>query len=331
MSIKAGRWFSEIVICLSLLAFFMPALAGEKKAFDRKVAMVNGTLITEKDLDREVSSTQQQLSNTGKSLNDTQIEALKKNSLEKLINLEVLYQESQKRGTKIDKAAIEERWTKLKSQFPSEEEFKKALSRMNFSEDEIRSQIKKNLAIQGLLDQQIIQKIEVTTIEVKDYYDKHPELFKQQEQARVRQILIGVDLNADKAQKDMARNRIVKIKERLQKGEDFVALAKECSEDPSKENGGDVGYFSRGQLSKSLEDVSFTLNPGEVSDIVETNSGYYLIKCIDIKPQRTVAYEEIKDKLYQYLRQESIREKVFAYIGELKGKAKVERFLQKTP
>jgi peptidyl-prolyl cis-trans isomerase C len=80
-------------------------------------------------------------------------------------------------------------------------------------------------------------------------------------------------------------------------------------------------------MMKPFEEAAFALKPGEVSDIVETSFGYHLIKLFDKKPEGTLAYEEIKEKIQPYLKQKKVREQVDLYVAELRGKAKVEQFL----
>jgi len=143
-------------------------------------------------------------------------------------------------------------------------------------------------------------------------------------------ILIKVDSKADASKKAEARKKIEKIQKKVKKGEDFAALAKEFSEGPSGAKGGDLGYFKRGQMVKPFEDVAFALKPVEVSDIVETRFGYHLIKVIDKKPEKVIAFAEVKDKLQQYIKRQKIQGQVNQYIEELKGKAKIDRFLTET-
>jgi peptidyl-prolyl cis-trans isomerase C len=138
--------------------------------------------------------------------------------------------------------------------------------------------------------------------------------------------LIKVDPEADESRKAEARKKLEMIQKRLRKGEDFAALAKEFSEGPSRGKGGDLGYFRRGQMVKAFEEAAFTLRPGEVSDIVETKFGYHLIKVIDKKPEKTMAYKDVKDRLGDYLKREKVQKEVRLYVEKLKEKAKVERF-----
>lgn len=327
MKIKFGKPIWALFGGLSLLWIAMPTLASEKKVAEGKVAVVNGSVITQKDFDRELTSVQQRLLASGRSLGDAQFSELRKNLLENLINMELLYQEAQKSGVTVEDAVVAEHIEKLKTQFGSQEEFKKALEKMNASEPALRAQTKKGLTVKEFVDKKIIQDVVVPDKELRAYYDSHPNSFRQPEQVKASHILIKAEPEAKEEQKALARKKLKEVQKRLEKGEDFAALAKEYSEGPSGAKGGDLGYFGRGQMVKPFEEVVFVLKPGAVSDIVETNFGYHLIKCVDKKPETTVAYGDVKEKLRQYLKQQKGREKMGSYIAKLKEKAKVERFL----
>ncbi len=327
MQIKHGRWFLALVTTINLTWIALPALAAEKQASEGKVAVVNGSVITQEDFDREMGRVLQRLASMGRSLDDSQLLRIKKDVLEGLINGELLYQESQRKGIKVEEVAINEQLGTLKKRFPSEDEFKTALNKMNLSEADIRSQIKKGLAIQQFITKHIAEKITVSDKQIKTYYDSHPDSFKQPEQVRASHILIKVDPQADESQRAEARKKIEEIQQKLQKGEDFATLAKGFSEGPSSAKGGDLGYFRRGQMVKPFEEAAFALKPGEVSGLVETRFGYHLIKVIEKKPETKMSYEDIKDKLGHYLRQQKAQKEVSVYLQKVKERAKVERFL----
>jgi peptidyl-prolyl cis-trans isomerase C len=111
------------------------------------------------------------------------------------------------------------------------------------------------------------------------------------EQVHARHILVKVDPKADATQKAAARKKIEDIQKQLKNGEDFSELAKKASDCPSNAKGGDVGYFGRGQMVKPFEDAAFSLKPGEVSGIVETEFGLHLIKVMDKKPEKIMDYQ----------------------------------------
>jgi len=327
MEIKHGRWFWALATAIILSWIALPALALEKKSSEGPVAVVNGSEITQEDFNRQMSHVQQRLASMGRPLIDSQISEVKKEVLENLINRELLYQESQRKGIMIDEVAINEEVMTLKKRFPSEAEFNNALIQANLSEVAIKAQIKRGMAIQRLIDTHIAQKATVSDQEMKAFYESSPALFKQPEQVRASHILIKVDPEADESKGAEARKKLLTIKEKLEKGEDFAALAQEFSQGPSSAKGGDLGYFKRGQMVQPFEEAAFALRQGEVSDIVETRFGYHLIKVIEKRSETTIPFEDIKDRLQQYLKQEKVQEQVSLCIDELKGKAKVERFL----
>ncbi|MGD8985334.1 MAG: peptidylprolyl isomerase [Desulfobacteraceae bacterium] len=322
-------WLWVMVTSTGLACMALPEFAAGKPASPDKVAIVNGSVITQEELDREVNLVRQRFANMGRPMGEVQLIAIRGQVLETLIGRELLYQEGQKKGIKIKKERLEAEYEGLKKRFPSEEEFKSRLSTMEISETEVKSQIERGLLIQELIDTQIIEKVVVPEKEVKGYYDSHPDSFKQPEQVRASHILMKVDPKADASQKAAARKKLEELRQRLVKGEDFVTLAREFSEGPSSVKGGDLGYFGRGQMVKPFEDAAFALNEGELSDVVETRFGYHLIKVTGKKPETIVAYVDIKERLGQYLKEQKVQQEVTVYVEELKTKAKVERFLTK--
>ncbi len=326
MQAKPGRWSWMLLAALALALAAAPASAEEKQPSEDKVAAVNGSSITQADLDREMRRVQRRLSSMGKPHGDVELPGIREEALETLIKRELIYQESQKEGFKADEAAIDEQLSEIRRQFPSEEEFKNALSEMNFSEASIKSEIARGMAIQKFIEERIVQKITVPDGEVRAYYDGHSEFFKKPEQVRASHILIKVDPQADEQQKGEARKKLETVRQKLEEGEDFAALAKEFSEGPSGPQGGDLGYLGRGQTLKPFEDAAFALKPGEVSVIIETSFGYHLIKVFDRKPETTIPYADVKERLGKYLKQKKANEEVDLYVEKLKGKAKVETF-----
>jgi peptidyl-prolyl cis-trans isomerase C len=324
-------WVLGIAATITVACSALEALAAEEQISQGTVAVVNGSVITREDFDREVDGLLQRLASMGRSFDDSQLLALKKEVLEGLINAELLYQETQRRGITVEEAAIDEELKTLKGGFANEDAFRAALSTANLSEALLRSQIKRRQAIEHFIAQEFAEKVRVSDKQTKDYYDSHPQSFKQPEQVRASHILIKVDPKADESQRAEARKQIQEIKRKLQEGEDFATLAKSFSQSPSGARGGDLGYFSRGEMVGPFEEAAFALKPGEVSDPVETTFGYHLIRVIDKKPETTIPYEDIKDKIEHYLKDKDVQEKVRLQVHRLKEKAKVEIFLTETP
>ena len=326
MQMKWFRWFLILLTSVSLVYIAMPIFAAEKKIPDGAVATVNGVAITQDDFDKEMARVRSQFSRSGRSLKESQLPDMKNRVLETLINRELLYQESQNKGIKIEDAEVNQQVDVLKKRFPNEDEFKAALLEMKISEAELKLQIRKGMAIQQFVDKDLVQDVKVSETEVKDFYKNNPDMFKQAEQVKASHILIKVDAQADKSAKDQANKKIKEIQKKLEDGEDFAALAKEYSEGPSSANGGDLGYFERGRMVKPFEDVAFKLKPGEVSGMVETPFGYHLIKVVDKKPESVVSYEDAKERIAQYLEQEKKGKILERNLEVMRQKAVIETF-----
>jgi peptidyl-prolyl cis-trans isomerase D len=121
--------------------------------------------------------------------------------------------------------------------------------------------------------------------------------FTVEEQRRASHILVAVDPNADERAMAEARSKAQALKDRVQKGEAFEAVAQEASQDPgSAKQGGDLGYFGRGIMDKAFEDAVFSMTPGELR-LVQTPFGFHVIKLTDIKPAQTKPFAEVRDQL----------------------------------
>jgi peptidyl-prolyl cis-trans isomerase C len=325
MRIAQGKRFYILVVMMAL--FVMQACNTEETKYpEGTVAAVNGAVITEKDLDMELSVMSQQLGDIDE-LDDEQLSKIKEDLLENLVSRKVLYQESQRKGIEIDEAAVGERLANMKKQFPEEDDFKKMLEKMNLNEEILKSKLREGMSIQALIDREVISVLTISDTDAKKYYDENADLFKQGEKIEARHILVKVEEGADESVKAEALEKMKKIRKELTSGEDFAGLAEKYSDCPSGARGGDLGSFGRGQMVKSFEDAVFSMKEGEISDIVETQFGYHLIKAGKRTPEVITGYEDIKDKLMQYLKQMKTEEEVKKYIEKRKEQAEIERFL----
>ena len=317
--------------CLMALVFLVvaagPALGGASGDKTDPIALVNGQAILRSTFDDEVKKMEAQSAQQGRPLSADQVAAMKKDTLERLINIELLWQESQKQKISINENDVAEEIGKLKQRFPDEKAFTEAITNMGMTEAELKERIEKSMAIQGLIDQAVTQKIIVSDQEIKDFYDKNPSYFKEEAQVRASHILIKVEDKATDAEKAQARKKIKEIQEKLKQGEGFEKLAKENSQCPSGKNGGDLDFFGRGRMVEAFENAAFALKKGEISDIVETPFGYHLIKVTDTKDARTVDLKEAREKIAGYLKQQKTEKDVNTYIEKLHSESKIENFL----
>ncbi len=289
------------------------------------LATVNGVAVTTKELDMELARVKKQARMKQSPIDASQLAKIRNDLLDTLINRELLYQESIKKGYLVQPEELDSTIKGIKSRFANQQGFQQTLADMNISEADFRQQVKKGRAIQILLEQEISQKIVVTEQESRSFYDNNPNFFQKPEQIRASHILIKMNPDADDDQKTEAKKKIEEVRQKIEAGEDFAELAKKYSEGPSSTQGGDLGYFDRQKMVKPFADAAFQLQPGQVSPIVKTRFGYHIIKVIDRKPETKLAYDEIKPRLDKSLKNKKMQEAVAKYIDQLKNSATIER------
>ncbi len=305
-----------------------PAYGQSKKAETAdKVALVNGAPIDKAEFDGEVLRIQKALLGFGKPLTCNQISAVHTDVLESLIRRELIYQESKKAGIKPDEEAVDREIKALRNQFSNENDYRNELSRRNITEDMLRQRLQKNSAIQQYIERQYASTVTVTDSEMVSYYENQLDVFKQPLQVRVSHILVQSDPSWDASRKRDARKKVEEILNDLKKNRDFAALAREHSDGPTRTNGGDLGYIRPGQLDKQFESKVFALKVGEVSDIIETDNGFHLFKVVEKKPETILAYEDVKEKIRQFLFEEKAKQEADRQAKVLREKADVRILL----
>jgi peptidyl-prolyl cis-trans isomerase C len=289
------------------------------------VAKVNGVAITNKDVDRAVKV----LLSQNRVPQPTPPEIMKQAqsaATDQLISAELLFQAGQKLEIKDLDKQIVDKIAQNKAKFPTVEEFEKAMKSLEMGEKDMEEFTRKDIVINNLIEKNILSKITVPDADVKKFYDDNLEkYFKKQESVKASHILIGVDEKATPEDRKKAKEKIEAILKKVKAGEDFAALAKTESTCPSKAQGGDLGVFTRGQMVAPFEKAAFDLKPGEVSDIVETQFGYHIIKLTEKNAAATEKFDDVKAKIADYLKSQQAQKAVATYVEELKAKAKIEK------
>jgi peptidyl-prolyl cis-trans isomerase SurA len=242
-------------------------------------------------------------------------------ALQQLIEQKVIFQKANAMDIKVDDTKIEQyaesEIRKIKERYPSEQAFKSDLAKENLTEGELKdmfvAQIKESAMSQQLVDLYVKSQIEITDAEMEEFYHA------SKDSLAVKPItwetgIIMYEIKPSQATEDSVLTVMNSLRERLNRGEDFAALASQYSDCPSKERGGDLGYFSRGMMVKPFEDAAFKLNTGEMSDIVRTQYGYHIIKVEEKRGNEIRARHILKivnptsaDTLAAYLAMEKAR------------------------
>jgi len=183
------------------------------------------------------------------------------------------------------------------------EEFQKQLAASGINMETLREQLKRRIGLEKMLEREMKaagEPSEPTEEEAKKFYDDNQARFSTPEQVRASHILIKADKNDEEA-KAAAKKKITDLLKRARAGEDFAELARQYSEDPgSKARGGEY-TFPRKRMVKPFEDAAFSLEVGQISDIVETTYGYHIIKLLEKIPAETTSYADAREDIIKNL------------------------------
>jgi peptidyl-prolyl cis-trans isomerase C len=284
------------------------------------LARVNGQPVTKFDFDRLIKNIE---AAKGPIPPDRRDETLRQ-ALDQLITYNVMKQEATSRGIAVTEADVDAQVARMQKQFPNDAEFQKALGARNTTIEQLKADARVDLLINKMVEAEVATTAAATDAEAREFYDKNPDQFQQPEAVRASHILVMADEKADEAAKKAARTKIDGLLKRARAGEDFAKLAKENSDDTSKDQGGDLGFFPRGRMVPPFDEAAFRLKPGELSDVVTTQYGYHIIKLAERKDASMVPFEQVRPKVVEYLSIQKKQQRAQAFIEEAKGKAKIE-------
>lgn len=290
------------------------------------VARVNGTVISAVELKR--ASKIMMSGQRGEPITPDQQKELDKQAVQQLISAELLYQAGQKIEVKDLDKQVEEKLVKGKARFANDQDFAKAIKDLEMDEKDLRDYTRRDLVISNFVEKTIVPKVTVSEADAKKFYDENPDKFTKPEAVKASHILLGVDPKATDAEKKVAREKAEKLRKELTAGADFAVLAKGNSTCPSSQQGGDLGFFGKGQMVPAFEKAAFALKPGEISDVVETQFGYHIIKVTDKKAAEKVEFKEARPRIEDYLKNQKVGAAVNDYLVEARKTAKIELLLK---
>ncbi|MDH3315802.1 MAG: peptidylprolyl isomerase [Gammaproteobacteria bacterium] len=250
---------------------------------------------------------------------------LRKRVLDVLIAQELLWQEAKARGMAASDEETKAAMEQMRTQLGSESAFSTTLRQSGFDDEAAFAEdLKRRLSVQKLVAADIAPSIQVSDAEVHEFYSANAERFVQPEQIQARHILVKVPKDADEATREAARERIDAIHAEAKGGADFAELAKQRSEGPTAPKGGDLGFFGRGQMVKPFEEAAFGLEPGAVSEPVQTGFGYHVIKVEERRGGEAISEEAVAARIRDYLTRTKVQQAVAARAEALRQAAEVQ-------
>lgn len=302
--------YRKILIFISLLAI-AAAWAGCGGLPKSAVAEVNGKVITREDLDRAINEARQQYGEESVPAEGTQeYKDYEKGIVKRLVDEEILWFEAEKMGITVSAEEVESQFEKAKTQAGGEEQLQSILDENNITMERFKEGLRDNLLFQKIYPEVTKDAPEVTDEQARAFYDENPDQFQAPEMRTVSHILVKTPEEAQA------------VEQRLAAGEDFATVATEVSTDPgSKDNGGSLGQVpTEGSgFVPEFEAAMKQLQAGEISEPVQSQFGYHIIKVESITPPGMQSFEEVVEDLKMGLMIEAQRKVFEEWLNSVRG------------
>jgi peptidyl-prolyl cis-trans isomerase C len=250
---------------------------------------------------------------------DTYKKQMRPRVVESMIIEKLLDEQVKKNGINVTDADVNDKLNEIMTEKNMTLDMvKAAIAAQGQTLDQVKAQIKRTMSYEKLLGP-----VEVNDAEAKAYYDENKEDFNTPEQVKASHILVKVDASATPEQKAAAKTKIDGLLKQVKAGGDFAALAKANSDCPSKDRGGDLGFFDKNSMVKEFSDAAFSMKVGDVSGVVETQFGYHIIKVTDHKDGGVTSFEKAKPDIIKSLQDKKKSELFKQLIDKVKAEAKI--------
>ena len=322
-------------MCRVLLILLAVLFGGTSAAADQVkissfglVAKINGVAISSETFERNFEEYLRDNNiNVGAIRYPQRLKEHKKELLDMLINAELVWQAAQQKHIVATEMEVNDVVSNVSSQFSSKDEFLQRLSVEGYTEESYLQHIKQLVSARKYLDEVGANAGDIAEQDIHAFYVNNPDKFQAPELVRAQHILLQLGAGANDEAKQKARKEMQAILEQARTGADFAQLARQYSQDASAANGGDLGYFPKGRMVKPFEDAAFELNDGEISDIVETQFGFHIIKVIEHRPAGDIPETMAQEQIRTYLQAQKQREVVDQEVNRLRAAADIEVYL----
>lgn len=253
-----------------------------------------------------------------------QMDALKTKARDQAIGAKLLIEEANRLDIRVPDDVVDASLRELIESAGGPDAFDELLAKQGLSEDTIRRNIERGKRV-DLLVEKITEGIsDPTEEEMRAHFREHAVEYRHPDRAEAQHILVRPDRDSEVARKT-ARIKIADLRKKIERGADFDEVAATHSQCPSgKNSGGSVGWFSRGMMVPEFDEVVFSMGVGELSDIIETPLGYHLIRRTGAEDGAQADYDDVRDKIRDFLRHAKRGAAVSAHVDELRAKATIE-------
>jgi peptidyl-prolyl cis-trans isomerase C len=287
------------------------------------VARVNGVDLSRAEFDRQMERTRARFQRAGRPVAASLETRLKENLIRKMVEETLIGQRAMSEGVTVAPEELAAKLAEHKNRFGSDKAFQSFLERTGQTEADVQIDLERNL-LRDKLFTRLLQSTEPTEADAKTHYTENLDKYRQKEQIKASHILIKVEKDTTETEKAEKLALAKKVLAEAKKGGDFAALARQHSDGPTKERGGDLGTFSRNRMVKPFEDAAFAAKAGEIVGPVETQFGFHVIKVEEKFPETQRPFDEVKDSILTSLRARQKSKATRELLENLRKEAKIE-------
>jgi len=316
---KKGYWNFMRGTVLALMLAGLAAVS-EAEVVEQIVAKVNDEVITRSEVEQVLEPILKQYKSayTAEELKTRTAEA-RRNVIDRLIEEKLIIQAAEEKEIEVNISEVEKMIKQTMLKFPTEEKFFEVLKAEGLNLEILQERYRKELTYKKIVNMEVRARVVVAPKEVEEYYAAHIEELKSPEMLRLSQIFLKTEEGKD----EEVKKRIEDILKRLKQGEDFGKLAKEYSQDPYAEKGGDMGFVQKGKLLEELDKILPSLDIGQISGIIKSSLGYHILKLQARKEEQLKKIADVREVIETVIFQEKMSKRFSEWIAGLKKDAYV--------
>ena len=302
-----------------------PAPSATQPAPNPMVLRVNGDPIYAVEISMVMQTLQTQLTERGEQVDQRE---LAKVATQRAIEQKLLVQEARRFGVEADELEVARSAQMAEQRAGGRPALEAKLKATGSNYEQFLSIIREFELLSAFVEKQIKPNVTVTEEEIAAYYKDNPEVFEAEDRAHAFHMIFIVREDADPAVLAATRAKAEAARKRALAGdEDFTAVARDLSEGPSAPSGGDLGWVTRGALVSPLSETIFSLQPGDISEVVQSRFGFHVLTINDRRPAETISLELAAPQIEDLLRTEKATERMGQLLDTLTATAKVENLL----
>jgi len=310
---------------LLLLGLFAVAHLDAAELLDKIVAVVNDDIVTQSELDRNLAPVFHEYKSRYQG--EVFIEKMTKvraQILNQMIEDKLVLQEAKAKKVPASEEEVDRKLADFKKRFRAEKDMQLFLDSQGLTLTKLRDRYRDMIIIQKIQGAEVRSRVIVSPLEAKRYYDEHVKDFTSPEAYHVLTITVRKPAEADKGKVPAVnpREKLEGLRSDIMKGVvSFGDAAKKNSEDTHAEEGGDMGLMSKGQFIPQLEEAIFKLQPGEVTQVLETEIGYHIFKLVEKTPERVKSFEEARTGVEDIIYSEKSKKRFDEWMAQLRKNA----------